>query len=286
MGFNTSAIRFFLATKQVLKVDPRTLIVGHQNFSPSISLLGGLAYKKLITDWKHPLFVDDFLACSGVNHQEYLDLSNYEGATILHDLNKPIPEELRNSFDLVIEAGTLEHVPDIFVGFENLKSLVKVGGHLIMISPANNFLGHGCYQLSPEIFFRGLSTGQGFEIEYFLLHQEGVFGGKWFTVPDSQKIGQRVDIKSRRATYICVLATKVGNPMNKVQNQSDYESIWKEEAKISRLGHRYNQLPYVLKRVVYFWMLKPKYHLRSRRNQKKVATKGLLRLPQVDNLCP
>jgi hypothetical protein len=284
MGFNTSDIRFFLSTKHVLKLDPRTLIVGHQNFTPSIGLLVFLKSKKLITDWKHPVFIDDFLVCSGVRTQDYLDFSEYEGASILHDLNEPIPGELREVYDLVIEAGSLEHVPDFLTGFENVKSMVKIGGHLMIISPANNFLGHGCYQLSPEIFFRGLSTSQGFKINFFMLHQEVTFGGKWFTVPDSQDLGQRVNIQSKRPTYICVMATKIGVASSKMQNQSDYELLWNGETKASPLGQAYNDSPYILKRIIYFWVLKPRYIWKSKKVLRKISTKGLLRLPQHENL--
>ena len=284
MGFNTSAIRFFLSTNHTIKVEPKTMIIGRQSFSPSIGLLGVLRLKKLITDWRYPLFIDDFLACSGIKHQDFLDMNDYEGANVLHDLNKPIPKKLRASYDLVVEAGTLEHVPDFLMGFENVKSMVRVGGDLMIIAPANNFLGHGCYQLSPELFFRGLSISQGFKIKYLLIHEEGLFGGKWFTVPDSKILGRRVDVATRRATYICLIATRVADVTNDLQNQSDYESLWNDEVKISRLGQVYNDCPYVLKRIIYFWLLKPKYKLISRRDIKRIPTRGLLRLPAIEKL--
>lgn len=284
MGFNTSAIRFFLATKHTIKIDPKTMIIGRQSFSPSIGLLAALRLKKLVTDWKYLTYIDDFLACSGVKDKDFLDMNDYEGANILHDLNKPIPEKMRHSYDLVIEAGTLEHVPDFLMGFENVKSMVRVGGDLIIISPANNFLGHGCYQLSPELFFRGLSFHQGFEIKHLLIHQEGIFGGKWFAVPDSQVLGRRVDFETRRATYICLIATRVGEATGELQNQADYESVWNDEVKISRLGQVYNDLPYVLKRIIHFWILRPKYRLISRRNIQRITTRGLLRLPAIEKL--
>ena len=45
-----------------------------------------------------------------------LDCSAFEGAEVIHDLNQPLPEHLASRFDLVLDAGTLEHVFDVRSG--------------------------------------------------------------------------------------------------------------------------------------------------------------------------
>src|ERR1700730_2098842 len=52
--------------------------------------------------------------------QETLDYSAYEGASIVHDLNAPIPQSLKGRFDAVIEAGALEHIFNFPVAISNL----------------------------------------------------------------------------------------------------------------------------------------------------------------------
>jgi 2-polyprenyl-3-methyl-5-hydroxy-6-metoxy-1,4-benzoquinol methylase len=72
-----------------------------------------------------------------------IDASDYENATYVHDLNVPIPDHLKGQFDLVDDGGTLEHVFNFPVALRNCMEMVKVGGHLLLNVPTNNFVGHG-----------------------------------------------------------------------------------------------------------------------------------------------
>ena len=83
-----------------------------------------------------------------------LDLSTYQGATHVHDLNDPdTPEALRGQFDFVIVSGTLEHVFHWQNALKVAFDLLKVGGTLVFGSPANNWADHGFYQFSPTLKF-------------------------------------------------------------------------------------------------------------------------------------
>lgn len=82
-----------------------------------------------------------------------LDVSPYEDADIIHDLNQPIPTELKGQFGTVIDGGTIEHVFDICTAFKNIAELVRPGGRIIHLSPCNNYVNHGFWQLSPTAFF-------------------------------------------------------------------------------------------------------------------------------------
>ena len=65
---------------------------------------------------------------------------------------------------MVVDGGTLEHVFDYPTALRNAMRMVRVGGHLILNAPVNNFPGHGFYQISPELFFRVLSPQFGFRV--------------------------------------------------------------------------------------------------------------------------
>jgi hypothetical protein len=82
-----------------------------------------------------------------------LDVSDYEDAEIVHDLNVPIGDELRGRFGLVIDGGTLEHVFDIRTAFANVAELAAPGGRVIHMTPCNNYVNHGFWQVSPTSFF-------------------------------------------------------------------------------------------------------------------------------------
>jgi SAM-dependent methyltransferase len=279
MGFNPTAIRFFLSTNSEFAKNPKTLVLGHQAFTPTLWLLFQLKRKQLVKEWKKLSYIDDFLECSGIQRVDYLDNSSYEGANILHDLGQPVPQNLVDTYDLVMDAGTLEHVPDFLTALSNTKKMVKVGGYLFIIAPANNFLGHGCYQLSPEIFHRALALDQGFNIKYSILHVEGFFGGRWINIPDSSDMNQRLNVSTKKATYICILARKISDHNTKIRNQSDYEVAWIVGNQISRIGSLYLRASYPVQRILNLLILNRKYAWKARKLIKRLPVQGVLRLP-------
>lgn len=100
-------------------------------------------------------FVSDtwFFKALGFDWVSALDANNYEGADMIHDLNtRPIPEQLRERFDLVLDGGTLEHVFDIASALRSVCEMTKVGGRIVHISPMSNCPDHGFYCFSPTLF--------------------------------------------------------------------------------------------------------------------------------------
>lgn len=92
---------------------------------------------------KVPDYMDKFLVALGATRLDALDASAFEGAQLIHDMNEPLPEALRDQYDAVIDGGTLEDVFNVPTAFRNAMDAVKVGGHLFAILPANNWCGHG-----------------------------------------------------------------------------------------------------------------------------------------------
>jgi len=80
-----------------------------------------------------------------------LDVSNYEGADIVHDLNTPVPESLREQFDFVFDGGVTEHVFSIKDALFNAASLVKVGGIVAHHSP-NDWNEHGFVNINAKLY--------------------------------------------------------------------------------------------------------------------------------------
>ncbi|MDR1149764.1 MAG: class I SAM-dependent methyltransferase, partial [Spirochaetaceae bacterium] len=74
-----------------------------------------------------------------------IDYSDYEGASIVHDMNLPVPGHLKEKYDCVWDGGALEHVFNYPTAIKNCMDMVKIGGHLILETPCNNQCGHGFY---------------------------------------------------------------------------------------------------------------------------------------------
>jgi SAM-dependent methyltransferase len=111
-------------------------------------------------------FVDDAWAfrALGFDTVFVLDANAYENPTLIYDLNSAnLPSSMESAFDLVLDAGTLEHIFDVPCALRTLCRVVRPGGRIIHISPASNCIDHGFYSFSPTLF-ADFYAANGFEI--------------------------------------------------------------------------------------------------------------------------
>jgi SAM-dependent methyltransferase len=89
----------------------------------------------------------------GFESVDALDVSDFENASIVYDLNDPdTPAELCGRFDAIVDHGTLEHVFHLPNALQNLFRMLKVGGRVIHSLPTSNLVDHGFYMFSPTLF--------------------------------------------------------------------------------------------------------------------------------------
>jgi NADH/NAD ratio-sensing transcriptional regulator Rex len=82
-----------------------------------------------------------------------LDVSDYEGADIIFNLNcKELLPDLIKSFDYIYNGGTLEHIFDFAAGLINTSKMLKENGIIIHDIPCHNWMDHGFYTISPTLF--------------------------------------------------------------------------------------------------------------------------------------
>ena len=74
-------------------------------------------------------YVDGVLRYLGAGKVDSVDASDFEDATVVHDLNVPISPELEGKYSVVVDGGTLEHVFDFPTGIRNAMRMVREGGH-------------------------------------------------------------------------------------------------------------------------------------------------------------
>lgn len=168
-------------------------------------------------------YCEHFFHGLGATEVHSLDASDYEDATIVHDLNNPISPNLFGQYDSVVDGGTLEHVFDFPRAIQSCMRMVAPGGHYIGLTPANNLMGHGFYQFSPELYFRIFTPENGFELLTVLVHSEEV----WLKVTDPSSIGGRGTLNSSVPLMMAVLARRISEPGKfHVPQQSDYLETW------------------------------------------------------------
>ena len=232
MGFEANAIKFLLElTKENITLG-KTLTLGRQSyqldkasFSGILSRFGTEPQKReaLLND--DFIYTEPFLKMLGATEVHSMDASTYESATIIHDLNLPVPDSLKAQYDTVIDAGTLEHIFDFPAAIRNCMEMIKPGGHFISITITNNFAGHGFYQFSPELFFRIFSPENGFETKKMLLAVSE--GGYWYEIPDPKEIKKRVLFENSKQSFLLILAKKTAERkiFGSIPQQSDYEHL-------------------------------------------------------------
>jgi SAM-dependent methyltransferase len=170
-----------------------------------------------------------------------VDASAYENATLLHDMNLPLPTTgvARGSYDAVLDFGCLEHVFDFPTAWRNCIDLCKVGGHVLHSLPANNLVGHGFYQFSPELFFNLYQEKNGFALRglWFALKADPKH---WWQVADPAAVKRRVTLRNAHEVYLLVVARKIAEPGPlPAPQQSDYaQSEWLKSADAAPQGAR------------------------------------------------
>ena len=156
-----------------------------------------------------------------------MDASSFEGAEIVHDMNNPVPAELYGQFDTIFDGGTIEHIFNAPMAFENVRKMLKIGGLFLSVNAANNQLGHGFYQYSPELMWRLFCAETGFSVE---LMQLVLIGDKPQPVdtPDPAVVGRRLQIGTTPGpTYLLLAARKIGEATaGYTPQQSDYSAAW------------------------------------------------------------
>jgi hypothetical protein len=181
------------------------------------------------SDYKPSAYCEELLMrFFGASSVESFDNSDYEKATHIVDLNEPLPEKF-GGFDTVIDYGTLEHVFDISQALLSVSNLCAAGGQIIHQLPANNYCGHGFWQITPELFFSWYSPENGYQdTEVFLADPNDE--KTWWKVRTRSEgraplPGQRPGASSKAHLFVlCRTKKTAGAPSHKYVQQGDIDS--------------------------------------------------------------
>ena len=166
MGLNYEIVKFLLYAHAREKVGfSNTLTLGKQEFflppRKLASLLRRFNYGAEQADRIIASGTDQMFQLVGADSIEAMDLSAYEGATVIHDLNKPVSLSLHNRYSCVFDGGELHYVFNVPQALESCMRMVASGGHFLAATMANNGCGHRLYQFSPGLFYGMFSPENG-----------------------------------------------------------------------------------------------------------------------------
>lgn len=165
----------------------------------------------------------DLLGC----HCQALDLIAHLGVETPVDLSQPLPAAFHGVYDLVVDAGTIEHCFNAAESLKNMVRLLKKGGLALHSSPLN-WRGHGFYNFDPQLF-HDFYEANGFRVI------------DCFIVKDGRKINLgRSDYSSvepapnQLLNFLALKETEIGRPVEPVQG-SFYE-FYKRQAGVYSFG--------------------------------------------------
>ena len=188
-----------------------------------------------------------FLVHSVFSEVHAIDVSEYEGADLIYDLNLSLPELLNEQFDYVVDNGTLEHVFCATEAVKNAARICKKGGWIVNVTPAAGYTNHGFYSFSPR-FYNDFYENNGFwidEIQFeFLFDGEGLpnwqmissqdcrlfSGTDWKRMEDYIDRVRKVDGIGRVLMWVTaqrkeIKGVQFGNPQQAFDNEPEDETV-------------------------------------------------------------
>lgn len=214
MGISSGSAEFLIECCRRFGNFNETITLGNLSFKAGrygrlyslMSKRGLIDNKATLEDFRDSLPkgpVYPFLKMLGSTKIDSLDISDYQGASIVHDLNKPLPQEYECKYDCVIDGGTLEHVFNVAEALVSIMQLLRPGGLFITCTMANNYCGHGFYQFSPELFYRTFSEENGFSVKLCKIYTEG----KFVDIGDPGPTGKSGQISPSESVAMLMVAT-------------------------------------------------------------------------------
>lgn len=243
MGIGASVIQVIMRSLKSSDTKGGVLTLGRQCVKVTFEELNTIASKMNFTLHtvpniemsqcsKNSRFISDktLFEALGFSRLESIDYSDYEGASIVHDMNYEIDSSLHSQFDFIVDSGTTEHIYNIYQSHLNIHNLLKVGGVVIHHLPSNGAIDHGFYQFSPTLF-EDMYVMRGYEKITVLLHLKN--NDKLFYYENNQ-IGHYM---MKKAVYILACATKSEKSNIAIPQQGYYSrNRWTQDADTQQLG--------------------------------------------------
>jgi len=148
MGLGPNSLRFLLSTERLGLCGTRAWTLGRQAFGVTNRQFHALlkehsGRRSLSLPANRAMYFADDVFLPLSYHVDSMDASDCEGANIVHDLNLPIPHNLREKFDLVWDSGTLQLVFNFPTAILNVLQMV------------GSFLGATVPNFMHSLWFRG-----------------------------------------------------------------------------------------------------------------------------------
>ncbi len=169
-----------------------------------------------------------FFRLLGAGDVHALDFSDFEEAEIILDLNKTVPDELTCRFDVILDSGTIEHVFDMRSALMNIGRMLKPGGRVIHVTPANNYANHGFYQCSPTLLIDYYAANGYADLKAYVAEEvsRGNQPGPWELFEVNVRRQPVVMMSNTRLLAILIAEKSASSTVEKTPLQSYYANVF------------------------------------------------------------
>ncbi len=172
---------------------------------------------------------DRFFGLLGITELQTMDVTEYEGCDIVHNLNQPIPESLFGQYDFIIDGGTFDHLFDLRVAFENVVKMLKIGGRIIQWNAASNFNGAAYLSFGPDFFYDFYVLNQFSDCKVYIAEVDDIGQLEHWDFYEFEGTDSYAHFRSNRIQMTLVLAEKGSlSTYDKIPVQAQYrdQSLW------------------------------------------------------------
>jgi hypothetical protein len=173
MGLSCASVEMIIQEHLYRPITGKVLLIGRQNtditpeamtnllqlygLSPRVPLVletrGSLEHKTVALSDETPRIADVSVFHSLSDCQVLaLDISDYEGAEIIHDMNLPLPDKYKGQFDFIFDGSSLDNIFNVTQALFNLSELLRPGGRMLLYN-ASNSAPTAYLQFSPDWIF-------------------------------------------------------------------------------------------------------------------------------------
>jgi SAM-dependent methyltransferase len=235
MGIDFTVCEAILHSLKFINNKKDAITLGRQEIHIPSNIIDFFLDKYLLSNIKnnnYSGFCENFLRGIGFQSIDSIDNSSYEGASIIHNMNKPISTDFRK-YDFVLDLGTIEHIFNTPQVCENIINLLNIGGIYLSITPNNNFSGHGMYQFSPEFYLSAFSKKYGMEVQELYIAKLNTGIEHWINVNNYGNGRNTSKFEGDQEVYVIAIIKKISNERENLisnsPNQYSYENIdWKK----------------------------------------------------------
>lgn len=237
MGIDATALESILISLRHVKSHSAMLTLGRQgiHIPQHICNLFLRKYNLELDPSYYQAYSEAFFQALGFHSIESIDNSAYEQATMVHNMNFPIPETLKDKYAYIYDGGTTEHCFHTPQVFQNIIDMLNVGGIVCSVVPNNNQSGHGLYQFSPEFFLSVFAEKYGMKVHEMYIAVSKSDRSTWIdvnSVKDCQFGRQQARFSTNEEVYVIVVAQKIRVSDHTLcsdpPNQYSYEEMeWK-----------------------------------------------------------